>query len=67
MIKLLKVILLFSSLFSRDKSLFGSMENQNGNPLSSVNIVSIPSNIGTQTNGQGYFFYRFLFNDCFSV
>ena len=58
MIKLLKVILLFSSLFSRDKSLFGSIENQNGNPLSSVNIVSIPSNIGTQTNDQGYFSFN---------
>ena len=56
MIKLLKGILLFPSLFSKDKSLFSCMGNQNGGPFSSFNIVSIPYNICTRTNDRGYFF-----------
>ena len=63
MIKLIKGRLLLSSLFSKAKSLFGSIENQNGNQLSSVNIVSIPSNIGTQTNDQGYFSFKINLKD----
>ncbi len=58
MIKLLKIILFLSFLFSQDKSLFGNIENQKGISLSSVNIISIPSNIGTQTNDQGYFSFN---------
>ena len=66
MIKLIKGRLLFSSLFSKDKSLFGSIENQNGNPFSSFNIVSIPYNIDAQTNYPGYFFIGFCLMIVFS-
>ena len=45
-------------ILSQDMSIFGNIENRKGLFLSSVNIISIPSKNGTQTNEKGYFSFE---------
>ena len=47
-----------SVIFSKNKIIFGKIKNEEGISLASVNIVSIPSQIGTQSNGKGYFSFN---------
>ena len=47
-----------SVIFSKNKIVFGKIKNEEGISLASVNIVSIPSQLGTQSNGKGYFSFN---------
>ena len=55
MTTILKYGLCISVIFARNKIVFGEIKNEEGISLASVNIVSIPSKIGAQSNGMGYF------------
>ena len=58
MITVFKYALCISVIFAKNKIIFGKIKNEEGISLASVNIVSIPSQIGTQSNGKGYFSFN---------
>ena len=58
MTTILKYGLCISVIFARNKIIFGEIKNEEGISLESVNIVSIPSQIGTQSNEKGYFSFN---------
>ena len=55
MITVFKYALWISVIFAKNKIVFGEIKNEEGNFLTSVNIVSMPSKVGTQSNEKGYF------------
>ena len=55
MITVCKYALCISVIFAKNKIVFGEIKNEEGNFLTNVNIVSMPSKVGTQSNEKGYF------------
>ena len=60
MTTILKYGLCISVIFARNKIVFGEIKNEEGISLASVNIFSIHSQIGAQSNGKGYFSEMFI-------
>jgi len=54
---LLFILFVFSSIdiFSQKYFLEGTVKDQNGDPISYVNVASLNSNVGSVTNKEGYF------------
>jgi hypothetical protein len=62
--KYLLFILFFSSiLISQTKPIQGSVLNEKGDPLFNVNVVSKPSNTGTQSDDKGEFIFKIPIGD----
>ena len=62
--KYLLIILFFStSLMSQTKPIQGSVIDEKGKPLINVNVVSKPSNTGTQSDDKGEFIFEIPIDD----
>ena len=62
--KYLLIILFFSTiLISQTKPIQGSVLDEKGDPLFNVNVVSKPSNTGTQTDDMGEFIFEIPIGD----
>ncbi len=62
--KYLLIILFFSTiLLSQTKPIQGSVIDEKGEPLFNVNIVSKPSNTGTQSDDKGVFIFEIPIHD----
>ena len=62
--KYLLFILFFSTiLISQTKPIQGSVLDENGDPLFNVNVVSKPSNTGTQSDDKGEFIFEIPIGD----
>ena len=60
----LLIIFFFSTiLLSQTKPIQGSVIDENGEPLFNVNVVSNPSNTGTQTDDKGEFIFEIPIHD----
>jgi len=62
--KCLLIIFFFSTiLLSQTKPIQGSVIDENGEPLFNVNVVSKPSNTGTQSDDKGEFIFEIPIHD----
>ncbi|HIF83719.1 MAG TPA: hypothetical protein EYQ37_07725, partial [Candidatus Marinimicrobia bacterium] len=62
--KYLLIILFFSTiLISQTKPIQGSVFDEKGDPLFNVNVVSKPSNTGTQSDNKGEFIFEIPIGD----
>ncbi|MBT4828144.1 MAG: hypothetical protein HON82_06200, partial [Candidatus Marinimicrobia bacterium] len=58
------IILFFSTiLISQTKPIQGSVLDEKGDPLFNVNVVSKPSNTGTQSDDKGEFIFEIPIGD----